>query len=180
MVRNREALLIETSLNRAHRMGKLLFVLFVCAACFSVLFICSYVALIFLTGNDIVHNPDLIVQLVYSLIETLAMCAVYIICALVARDVSKGETPFTRLQIRRMSATAWIMLGFTILSFVWSPLTTSLQAAMGAFDVGFVSTPNTLDFHINFGALVAAGAFFLFAYILDYGKTLQELADETA
>lgn len=31
---------------------------------------------------------------------------------------------------------------------------------------------------VNFETLIAAGAFFLFAYILSYGKTLQELADE--
>lgn len=177
---NREARLISTSLGRANRAGKVLCILFSAAAGFSALFAVLFVGLQIVEGASVLGDPRSALAILYSFLETAVMFAVYLLCAFVAYDVSRGRTPFSRKQIRRVSAAACLMLAFTALSFVWEPLTTLLLISSNALTVGFEGESSSVDFRINFGALVAAGAFFLFSYILSYGKTLQELADETA
>lgn len=102
----------------------------------------------------------------------------FTLCALVAHDVAKGATPFSEKQIRRMLITGWLMVGFTLFCLFWDPFVSVLSFSFGGVDFGIFASDQPGGLNLNFETLIAAGAFFLFAYILSYGKTLQELADE--
>lgn len=96
----------------------------------------------------------------------------------VAFDVSKGQTPFSQRQINRVLAMGWIMVGFTLFCLAWSPLVSVIDLSLGGAEYLIYPSEQAAGLDVNFETLIAAGAFFLFAYILSYGKTLQELADE--
>ena len=172
--------MINASLSKANRAGKVFCIVFSCAAAFSALFAILFVALQVVAGESVFSDPALAAGAIYSLIETGVMFAVYVLCARLAYDVSRGMTPFCKVQVKRITMAGWLMLAITLLGLVWDPITSPILASSSSLAVGFEVGQDSVDFHINFGALVATGAFFLFSYILNYGKTLQELADETA
>lgn len=106
------------------------------------------------------------------------MGSTFALCSLVAFDVSKGQTPFSQRQINRVLAMGWIMVGFTLFCLAWSPLVSVVDLSLGGTEYLIYPSEQAAGLDVNFETLIAAGAFFLFAYILSYGKTLQELADE--
>lgn len=174
---NRELGKIESSLQRAHRMGCFLSIVFAVAAAF-------FVVLALFLLISLIQQPSsgdtvaVWIGAIYALVQDVVMGVSFALCALVARDMAKGATPFSERQIRRMLATGWLMIGFTLFCFFWDPLVSALSFSFNGFEFGVFSSDQAGGLSLNFETLIAAGAFFLFAYILSYGKTLQELADE--
>lgn len=177
--RNKEAALIEDALHGNVRTGKVLRVVFVLAAVFfGLLFAvdvcsCATGALGGLGGAEVFSA-------VAAAIQDLVMLYSFVICALIAHDVSRNITPFSAKQVHRALSVGWVLLGYTLLCLVLDPLAAQVQYAAGVVAVSLFGSPQPGELFLNFETLIAAGAFFLFAYILNYGKTLQELTDETA
>jgi len=177
--RNREAALLEESLQKANRMGRVLRVVFFAAAAF-------FVILAFLDIGFFLFEPRASTggyewaSLASGLAQDVVMFYSFVVCALIANDASKSETPFSCKQRNRALRVAWFMLAYTIVCFFLDPIAAQLQYSAGSATVGLYAGEQAGDLYINFETLIAAGAFFLFSYILNYGKTLQELADETA
>ena len=173
---NREIGRIESSLGRAHRLGRILGVAFAAASVFfGILAVWLLVSLFLLGGPD---GSALEIGAIYAFVEDLAMGSAFALCSLVAFDVSKGQTPFSQRQINRVLAMGWIMVGFTLFCLAWSPLVSVIDLSLGGAEYLIYPSEQAAGLDVNFEPLIAAGAFFLFAYILSYGKTLQELADE--
>ena len=158
-------------------MGRFLSVAFaVAAAFFVVLALFLLVALVQQSGSG--NGAAVWIGAMYALTQDVVMGLAFTLCALVAHDVAKGATPFSEKQIRRMLVTGWLMVGFTLFCLFWDPLVSALSFSFGGVDFGIFTSDQPGGLNLNFETLIAAGAFFLFAYSLSYGKTLQELADE--
>ncbi|MEY8460519.1 hypothetical protein AALA69_05245 [Eggerthellaceae bacterium 24-137] len=179
MRRNKEIALIEDSLGHIAKVGTVLRIVFTAA---SVLFALLLVAGLLGIGSALAEGVSVAewMALASVLIQDLVMLYAFAICALVARDSSRGITPFSRKQVSRTLSVGWVMLGYTLFCLVLDPLAAQVQYAAGVAAVSLFGSPQPGELFINFETLIAAGAFFLFSYILSYGKTLQELADETA
>lgn len=177
--RNKEAARIEDSLCETARTGKILRVIFTLASAFFVLLflldLSSMITCLMSRSNTAVLFESLV-----ACIQDLVMLYAFAVCALVACDSSRGITPFSRKQVKRTLSVGWVMLGYTLFCLVLDPLAAQVQYAAGVAAVSLFGSPQPGELFINFETLIAAGAFFLFSYILNYGKTLQELADETA
>lgn len=179
MRRNKEIALIEDSLGHIAKMGIVLRVVFTAASVlFSLLLVVGLIGI----GSAITESAPVAERMALAsvLIQDLVMLYAFVVCALVARDSSHGITPFSCKQVRRTLSVGWVMLGYTLFCLVLDPLAAQVQYAVGVAAVSLFGSPQPGELFINFETLIAAGAFFLFSYILSYGKTLQELADETA
>lgn len=178
MRQNKELGLIENSLKKAHKAGRFLFVVFSLATVLFAVLLCLNVVILLLGFSQFPDKMALMIGSTDALVQNCAMICSFSMCALVARDVSGGKTPFSDKQIGRIRIAAWSMLVYTIFCLLWSPLAITLQFSFGSVAYDVVAGQQPGDINLNFETLIAAGAFFLFAYILSYGKTLQELADE--
>lgn len=179
MKRNKEEAQIANALSKTAKPGRILKVVFVFAAAFFGLLVGLSIYGIFLGAMQGVSGPEW-VRLVSTLVQDLVMLYAFIVCALVARDASRAITPFSAQQVRRTLSVGWVLLGYTLFCLVLDPIAAQVQYAAGVAAVSLFGSPQAGELFINFETLIAAGAFFLFSYILNYGKTLQELADETA
>lgn len=179
MGRNREIELLERSFAGIPRLGKLLCIIFTISACLSATMIFFLAASPFFFTVDGAAGSVSVVQIAYDIIAQLAMLAVYIMCALVAWDMSKGETPFTQKQVRRTLTAACIAALYTLVCFIWDPLFAAIEVASGPLTSVYDADLEPATFFVNFGTLLASAVLFLLAYILNYGKTLQALSDET-
>lgn len=179
MKRNKEEAQIANALSQAVKPGRILKVVFMFAATFFWLLTGLSIYGMVLGVMQGAAGPEW-VRLVSTLAQDLVMLYAFVICALVARDTSRAITPFSAKQVRRTLSVGWVMLGYTLFCLVLDPLAAQVQYAAGVAAVSLFGSPQAGELLINFETLIAAGAFFLFAYILNYGKTLQELADETA
>jgi hypothetical protein len=176
---NRETKLLERAFSRIPKIGRALVVIFAAASCIGILMIAAIAVSFFVALSAGEQTNVSGVQIAYELIGQAAMLAVYVSCALVARDMSRGETPFSNKQSKRVFVAACVMTTYVICCFVWDPLFSTIQANFGLMSMGYSAHPEPTTFFINFGALTAALVLFLLAYVLDYGKTLQMFADET-
>lgn len=178
MASNREESLLGEALARVKRIGRGLCVAFVLAAVLSLAFAVFCLLGIVISGVGQLAAFQ-VGGLVYSAIQSLVMLTVYSLCALVAYDASRGMTPFSDRQIRRIVAAACVMAVFTLMCLVWDPLVYEFSLAYGDVSVGIDASVSSNTYFVNFGALVAAGTLFLFAFVMVYGKTLQQFSDET-
>lgn len=152
---------------------------FTAASCIGILMIVAIAVSFFVSLSAGEQTSVSGLQIAYELIGQVAMLAVYASCALVARDMSRGETPFSNKQSKRVFVAACVMTVYVICCFVWDPLFSAIQTNFGLVSMGYSTHPEPTTFFINFGALTAALVLFLLAYVFDYGKTLQMFADET-
>lgn len=179
MKRNKEAALIEDSLCGIAKTGKLLRIIFLLASLLFALFGVLDLWALFCIGFDRA-GAAMSLPLIAALVQDLVMLYSLVVCALVSHDASRNITPFTQRQVRRVLSVGWVLLAYTLFCLVLDPIAAQVQYAAGVAAVSLFGSPQPGELFINFETLMAAGAFFLFAYILNYGKTLQELADETA
>ena len=179
MRRNKEAALIEDSLGKITGTGKVLKVVFSLGAAFF-LFLLLLDGATFVGGLLSGVSASELLSAIAAAIQDLVMLYAFIVCAFVARDASRVITPFSAQQVRRTLSVGWVLLGYTLFCLVLDPIAAQVQYAAGVAAVSLFGSPQAGELFINFETLIAAGAFFLFSYILNYGKTLQELADETA
>lgn len=181
---NRESHLIQKAMDKSLAVGRVLAIVFaVAAGFFAVLAVVLGFSLV-MGAQEAAGRGGVVVATVSALVEDAVMIASFVLCSLLARDVSKGRTPFSATQINRTRAIAWILVGYFVFCLVWGPLASSSLFVAGPLSLEVVSptsalSPAAADIHVNFGVLLAACAFFLFSYILNYGRTLQRLSDET-
>lgn len=99
------------------------------------------------------------------------------------KDISKGSSPFTRRQARRLRIAALLQIAHAAFSAVMSPVVLEIMGfeavALGAM-VGSSSTEGMARFiPINVGDIVLAVVLFCAALIVEYGSLLQQLSDDT-
>lgn len=179
MPRNRETVLIEESLVRLKRTGKVLFFVFAGMAVLFGAVAVLFAAMVFVGAELFENSFEAVLSAVYGAVEMAVAGAVFLICALTSRDASRGLTPFSQKQIKRIKAAGWLLLGYVLFCLIWEPFVCALTLSLNNITFDVYTAEQPLDIDINYQALLTSCAFFLFSYILSYGCTLQQLSDET-
>ena len=155
-------------------------------------FICMLMKLVFLllcvwwTGSIGVMgcslvNPDILNNVIKVNALMLAIYFASVVVMVVAclclirifSDASKGSSPFTMVQVRRLRLVAGSLLLYGVLEFVMTIAVSSAQQGFANMTLnGEVAT-------INLFPLVAAAVVFAFFFVFKYGVLLQELSDDT-
>lgn len=175
MQEHRETKMISKALSRTQAIGRVFFVVFaICALFFLLLLIASFVFAI-LGSSDILSS---LLILLPGIVQYIAMGSTFALCSLVAWGVSRENTPFSKKQIRRILVSGLIMLGYTVFCLLYPVAFASFHLESIGLSLEIYPSVEPGDLNINFETLIAACSFFFFAYILGYGRTLQELNDE--
>lgn len=115
---------------------------------------------------------DYAVTLPFFLVYIASSAAMATVCVTLIKvfsDASKGRSPFTMLQVRRLRVVSAFFLVYAVLEVV---LTSVVPFMAGGVDEGFVPTLNLFPF-------VASAVIFAFSFVFKYGVLLQEFSDET-
>lgn len=103
------------------------------------------------------------------------------IAMLIFGDVAKGESPFTKRQVRRIRLVAIIFLVYVVAEMIFP--TSAVPVVQGeALQVGYHVSAASSDvpvLNVNFGMLSAAVIFYCLSLVFEYGTLLQRLSDET-
>ena len=99
---------------------------------------------------------------------------------LVFDDVSKGESPFTKRQVKRIRWVAYALLIYAVIDMLF-PTGEAFLMQEGNFHFAYSVTngPNNPSISINVGALATAIIFYCLSLVFEYGTLLQQLSDET-
>lgn len=118
-------------------------------------------------------NPVTIVTLLGYVLCGIAMVAICVTLIKIFSDSSKGLSPFTMLQARRLKTLAVELLIYAALEFgLTCAASMSQQGWMNGSTSGVSPTLNLFPF-------VAAAVIFAFSFVFKYGVLLQKLSDET-
>jgi hypothetical protein len=113
------------------------------------------------------------------LISGLLSAAFIGIATLILQDISKGETPFSRKQSKRIRLIAYLMLAQVILELLVTTVTTTLYpdglVVLSYYRISSSSTPTT---YIDFGMLISAIVCYCISLAFEYGVLLQRDSDD--
>jgi hypothetical protein len=99
---------------------------------------------------------------------------------LVLRDVSKGETPFTRKQSKRVRLISYLMFARVLLELLLSIIATTLHSSgliLWTYPVS-VSLEPTPTLYLNLEALIFAIVLYSISIVFEYGALLQRDSDD--
>lgn len=91
-------------------------------------------------------------------------------------DASKGESPFTMVQVRRLRLISAMLLLYVVVDSIASlgiPFT-----QVNSVDLGYASVTGNTIIPINFAPIIAAAVVFAFSFVFKYGVLLQEFSDD--
>ena len=156
-------------------------------------FICMLMKLVFLllcvwwTGSIGVMgcslvNPDILNNVIKVNALMLAIYFASVVVMVVAclclirifSDASKGSSPFTMVQVRRLRLVAGSLLLYGVLEFVMTIAVSSAQQGFANMTLNWRSC-----YYQSIFPLVAAAVVFAFSFVFKYGVLLQELSDDT-
>lgn len=149
---------------------------------FLVFLVCAFASLCIYV-NAAIHNQIPYDELVPSALNSLisafmfgVFAAVFFISASVFRDVSRGESPFSEKQARRIRFISWLLFIYAIVD---SFAPKGVVVAAGNIDTDvLVARFETEYTAINVGMFVSAIIFYFLSSVFKYGVELQELSDD--
>lgn len=109
--------------------------------------------------------------------QGVSIAAMLIVFIKILSDVSKGESPFTMMQVKRLRTIAGLLLLYGVLDFAVSLNTAAVQ--LSGLDAGYISVSGNAIVFLNLSPLIAAAVVFAFSFVFKYGVLLQELSDDT-
>lgn len=111
--------------------------------------------------------------------QAIACVALYILMRLF-EDISKGESPFTFVQARRLAIIGCLLtVGILVEALVFTGSNPSLSIP-DAVNMGYEGSPSVKQmFFINGAYVVGAILSFCLSYTFKYGALLQKLSDDT-
>lgn len=116
------------------------------------------------------------------LLEALLICGIILIIKRSFGDIAQGNSPFSRLQAKRLRIVAVLLLAHALLTTIVSPGILSVagtgEATVGVA-IGAVAGEADKLIPINAGDIVLAVVLFCAALIVEYGSLLQQLSDDT-
>lgn len=103
------------------------------------------------------------------------------IATLVFDDVSKGESPFSKRQVKRIRWASFIFLAYAVVEMFFPQGHSSLVQDSDLYVGYWISSNSTgsAPMSINLGMLGAAIIFYCLSLVFEYGTLLQQLSDET-
>ena len=113
-----------------------------------------------------------------SLIFGLLPAAFIGIAALILRDISKGETPFSRKQSKRIRLIAYLMFAQIVFKLLFSTAITGLYPD-GLVFLGFYHIPSSSapTVYLDFMELIFAIICYCISLVFEYGVLLQSNSD---
>lgn len=177
MGKNRETELLREASGQIPAMGRALYVLFVIATVIALMSLVFYPRV----WGEIMQSSDAAgAEIISGTLGRLALLCPCLCCALLARDAANGESPFSGKQAKRVFFSACAIAIYTFSCFLWQPLISSIQERLGPTRAAQFSEYAMIpDISMLFWMIVVTLAMLLFAMVLNYGKTLQMLVDET-
>lgn len=175
---------IQASLLRMKSAGRVLYYVF------GTIFLLSVAIAIILFGSSVLKafNPDLApfsvepfgIGSIPILITRIIICVSLFYITRLFEDISKGESPFTLVQSRRMAIIGCLLVvGAIAEGFVFSEPPPSLTIP-GVVDMRYSTVPNSNQVFFVNGAYVAGAVMcFCLSYAFKYGALLQKLSDDT-
>ncbi|WP_143412158.1 hypothetical protein [Arabiibacter massiliensis] len=125
---------------------------------------------------DFFGTSDLTSTLLYLLYD-ITIAAMFVTFIKIFSDASKGESPFTLLQVKRLRVLALLLLLCGIIDISATASASIMQ--YGNVDAGYYSTTDNIVIPINFAPFITAAVIFAFSFVFKYGVLLQEFTDET-
>lgn len=116
-------------------------------------------------------------EIILYLFYDAAIAMMLVVFIKVFSDVSKGESPFTFQQVKRLRILAALLLLWGFFDIATAANASILQ--YGSIDAGFYSTSGNMIIPINFTPFISAAVVFAFSFVFKYGVLLQDLSDET-
>lgn len=92
-------------------------------------------------------------------------------------STSKGESPFSMKQVKRLRMISCLLLLYAVLDSAITLNTAAMQ--LETFNSGYISTNESTVLTLNFAPFVAAAVVYAFSFVFKYGVLLQEFSDET-
>lgn len=108
------------------------------------------------------------------LIQTVFLMVPLWILSNVCREISRGVSPFSMVQVKRMRVIAVMIAAFALIDFLLEPGSLSLNCN-GFVMGGYI---HAYAYKINIAAIVAALALFLLSFVFEYGVMLQSVSDD--
>lgn len=97
-------------------------------------------------------------------------------------DITKGDSPFTKKQARRLKLISLLLLGNVIIDLIVQGFLFDYSYIIQVnpdIEVGYVDPGGQMSLHVDAKALLGAVACYCFAAMFSYGAYLQEVSDET-
>lgn len=178
---NEDALETQESISRINKVCKLINVVFkVILVIFCAYWVVAIVGMIFgAANNDSSQQLAGTIFFQILLFSTHGVVIAFLIGVLIAifSDASKGESPFTFIQVKRLRWIAGLLLIYAVLDFLITQNNALLSYS--GMDSGYISTSDISIIQVNLGPLIAAGAVYAFSFVFKYGVLLQEFSGET-
>lgn len=113
----------------------------------------------------------------FSVLDLFVYAVILLLAGLIFRDVSKGETPFTYKQAKRIRVIAWLLLIYALLE-AFLPTGVLMYQSLGNSVFG-IEHGATFSPSIKVGTIVVSLVVFFLSTVFKYGVKLQELSDDT-
>lgn len=174
----------ERALNRLKKTGRFL------STGFRIIFVVYCIIWIALAGLFflVAFFPDVVPGSGSGGLQPFILCVLFglliagllRIAVLIFDDVSKGESPFSIRQVKRIRLAAILFLAYVVLEMIF-PSGQSSLVQQGDFQVNYwvADRSEHTSIQINFGMLGAAIIFYCLSLVFEYGTLLQQLSDET-
>lgn len=153
---------------------------------FNTIFICCCLFLVILLAACIVSEfiPNMFFDVNANLLSILTMlitgsvvATLFKLVTNVFRDVARGTTPFTLIQVKRIRIAALIIALDALFGAILSPgFLSALQ--LGGLNIGYTVIGHP-SIPIDLGEILAAVCLLCLSFVFKYGVLLQKFSDET-
>ena len=174
---------IETNEEDLKKLGKKCRAFFIV---FHVLFLLSIIVLIGLCvftiasqsffPDNYTNSAQTWISLISSILLGVIVCLLFRTIALVLKDISKNESPFTKKQVKRLRIIVLLLIIYAVLEFLISTVSSVLVDVNSSFHYSLNVDESTTE--VNLMAIVFAAIMYSVSVVFEYGSKLQERSDE--
>ena len=122
------------------------------------------------------YRIDSVIISMLSLGAFYIFAAIFYLSALIFRDISNGESPFTDKQVKRIKMVSFLLFAYAVLDsllpkgVIVGGGPESTEPSVIRVDSGY--------YGINIGTFVSAVVFYFLSLVIKYGVQLQEFSDD--
>lgn len=180
---SKDAQRIKTGLRKVAKVSNIVkiifFVLFAIYCLVALIVLVNFIPSFVSMASDPNYLPFALFRLVATAISLFTEAFVFYSIARLFDDMSKGNSPFTSTQARRLQIIGFLLL-FGVIFDNLLPIIPLPHAEMGDLSMGIVSSASTNSgMKIDLSSMLWSMVFFVFSYIFRYGASLQQLSDDT-
>lgn len=122
-------------------------------------------------------NGALLLKLILCIAYGAVVATMFVAFSRVFLEVSKGDSPFTLTQVKRLRVIAALLVVYGVLDNAITNCVALMQA--NGVNAGYISTNSDTIVSIYFAPFIIAAVVFAFSFVFKYGVLLQKFSDET-